>query len=329
MGVELDLYVADESIDSPVLSETFLTELIFWEKNLSWFKIYLMRTLLLFFLLISSQIVHGQDWECDLLNKGMAYYENEKVDSALIVWESVVENYPDTSICYGRIFNNIPILYAQQENLKESKKWFQKIIDSSLNDLAEGDNLMAQYANYKHNACLRMSSLLKDENKIVESFEYIFLAETKFPYQTRSATSFEKSAVSITYVKADLWKLKGNEKEALFVMLEKILDNDVFFRKTDAASFSSVPFYNGLVEEVLPMIEEQYGAANFKEQFIASISKLVVKTVRIGADRQKAKIATFIFDGRKFAIGSSSKKYNKKKFINKLTKNQILEELKS
>lgn len=276
-----------------------------------------------------TQTGFSQDWECDLLNKGMEYYQEEKLDSAIIIWKFVIENYPDTSKCYGRSFNNIPIVYAQLENNSKAKSWYQKIIDSKLNDLDEGEGLMSPYANYKHNACLRMASLFKYENQIEESFKYINLAETKFPYQTFSATSFEKRAVSITLDKAELWKLKGNNKEALLVILEKVLDNDVFFRKTDASSFTPVDFYRKLIEDIKPMIQEQYGFIAFEKKLKNAINQLEVKRVRIGKERKKAKVAIFTFDGKEFTIGSSNKKYKKQDFKNRLTNNRIFDELKN
>jgi tetratricopeptide (TPR) repeat protein len=288
-----------------------------------------MQIQILVLILLISQIGYSQDWECDLLDKGLEYYEQEKLDSAIIIWKSVVENYPDTSNCYGRSYNNIPIVYAQLENTIEAKNWYQKIIDSKLNDLDEGDGIMSPYANYKHNSCLRMAFLLKEEDEIEESFKYIRLAETKFPYQTFSATSFEKRAVLIAFDKAELWKLKGNNKEAVLVMLEKILDDDVFFRKTDAASFTNVDFYAELIEEIKPMIQEQYRFEEFEKKLKEAINYLEVKTVRIGKKREKAKVAIFTFEGKEFIIGSSNKKYNKKKFKNRLLNNRIFDEIKN
>ncbi|WMJ71709.1 hypothetical protein RCC89_00775 [Cytophagaceae bacterium ABcell3] len=283
---------------------------------------------LIFLSFLSVQMAQAQEWECDLLNKGVDFVQHEKFDSALYVWKKVVREYPDTSNCYGRSFNNIPVVYAQIGNIEKAKAWYRKILDSELNDLDEGNSIMAPYANYKHNACLRMSQLLKEEGELEESFEYIELAEHEFPYQTFSATSFEKRAVLITYYKAELWKLKGDEKEALFTMLEKILDNDVFFRKPDAASFTNVDFYAGLIEDIIPMIEEHYGFAAFEDKLKDAIRQVKVKRTKVGDDNSKAKLATFIFEGRSFNIGSSNKKFNKKKFKQKLLNNRLFEEIK-
>lgn len=282
----------------------------------------------LFFFLIIIQVSFCQDLECDLLNKGLKYYEEEKLDSAIVVWESVVKNYPDTSNCYGRSFNNIPIVYAQLERKKLAKEWFQKIIDSKLNDLDEGSGIMTPYANYKHNACLRMALLLKDENLLEESLKYINLAETKFPYQTFSATSFEKRTVSITFDKAELYKLKDNHKMALLIMLEKILDDDIFFRIPDASSITYVDFYAGLIEDIKPMIQESYGYIEFEKRLKASINQLEIKNVTIGKENKAAKVATFTFEGKLFTIGASNESYDRQKFIDKLINNRIFKELK-
>ena len=44
-------------------------------------------------------------------------------------------NNPDTSNCYGRSFNNIPIVYAQLENTIQAKNWYQTIIVCSIKNL--------------------------------------------------------------------------------------------------------------------------------------------------------------------------------------------------
>lgn len=278
-------------------------------------------------MLTSFDFVKAQDWECDLLEKGNELYDQGKKDSAIIVWKTVVNNYPDTSNCYGRSYNNIPIVYSDMGNKEEAVKWYKKILESSLDDSEEGDNLMAPYANYKHNACLRLADLYKNENEIENSFKYIKLAETEFIYQTFSATSFEKRAVLIAFRKAELYQLQGKDKDALFVMLEKILDVDVFFRKTDAASFSSVDFYSGLIKAVGPMIEKEYGIANFKKKLKKSIKRISVNEVKIGLEQSDAKLGTFIFDGREFNIGVSDNDYSKKEFKKLLLANRIFNEI--
>lgn len=287
-----------------------------------------MRNILLLIFALNIQFAYSQKSECELFNEGIEYYQQEKLDSAIMLWRNVVEAYPDTSICYSKSFNNIPIVYGNMGETALAKEWYEKVLASTLNDRDEGENIMEPYANYKYWSCLRMADLFKKENNLDESFRYVKLAETKFPYQTFSATSFEKRAVSEAFYKAGLHAQNGDNKEELFTLLEKILDRDVFFRMPNAASFTNLDFYAGLVKEVLPMIEEQYyDYSNFKKEFSAAIKKLTVEDVTIGRDNEPAKLATFVFEGKTFKIGVSNEKYNKKKFKKMLLNNRVFYEM--
>lgn len=279
-------------------------------------------------LLLSGTSSFGQLSECDLLNKGISYYEAENYDSTLICWKQVIENFPDTSVCYGRSFNNITFAYLRQEELDSAKLWLQKILDSDLNDLDEGTNIMAPYANYKHNACLTMSNLLMDEGNFQQSFKYLHLGETTFPYQTFSATSFEKKAVVLAYKRAEIWTQKGDKKKALLVMLEKILDVDVFFRKTDAASYTNLNFYLGLINDAIPLAEEIYGKKELNKKLKKAIKKLTAKDVTIGEKNSEARLASFTLDGHEFSIGVTEADFSVKDFQKYLLNNQLFQYLK-
>lgn len=285
-------------------------------------------TFLFFCLAYLAMPAQGQQTACELLNKGITYYQNDQADSAAIVWQYVVENYPDSTRCYGKCYNNIPFAYIKLKQNDKAKEWFQKIIDSKLNDRDEGASIMEPYANYKHGACLNMAMQLFREKKFDEGLKFVQLAETKHKYQTISATSFEKHAVNITYDKVKVWKAKKNPKEALFVMVEKILDVDIFFRVPDVGSITYLDFYRYLREDVKPLIKELYGYEKFVKQLKAAIETLKVKKVRIGKEKKKAKLATFTFDGRLFRIGSSSSKYTAADFKKRLLNNSLFDTLK-
>ncbi len=286
-------------------------------------------TLIFTFLLCSNYVLSQTVSACELLGLGIAYYEEEKLDSAILCWTLVIENFEDTVDCYGNCFNNIPIVYQELKQNDKAEEWLLKIIASNLNDSEDNDEFMEPYKNYKHNACLRLSRLYREEGKFEKSLEYIKKAIDTHPYQTFSATSFEKRSVYIASSHAKIWMEKGDNKEALFVMLEKVLDVDVFYRKTEWAGFTNVNFYGRMIEELLPLIEEVYGIDNFKVQLTAAIQQLKVQKTTIGKDKKKAKLATFEIEGRKFRIGSSDKKYKDKDFIKRLLNNQLFDRMES
>lgn len=281
------------------------------------------KIMLIACLVCASSIVYSQPNQCDLLNKGVDYFGQEKLDSAILIWQYVVENTPDTSVCYGRSYYNIPFVYTKLNQLDKAKEWDIKILNSTLKDSDEGDNLMAPYANYKYKACLNLSEIYKEEGNYDKSFEYLDLSEQKYPYQAFSATSFEKEAVAIAYDRYELWLLKDNKKEALFALLEKILDNDILFRMPNPSSFTNVNFYTSIINQAKPLIKDLYGLKKFKKKFKAAINQLSVQAVLIDQNKKNAKLATFTFDGRVFKIGSSNPEYTIEQFKDRLLNNKL------
>ncbi|WP_299456128.1 tetratricopeptide repeat protein [uncultured Microscilla sp.] len=283
----------------------------------------------IFFCLVYLTIpTRAQQSACELLNKGITYYQNNQADSAVIVWQQVVKNYPDTTSCYGRCYHNIPFAYLKLKQNDKAKEWFQKIIDSKLNDRDEGTHIMEPYANYKHNACMKMAMLLFEEDKFDQMLRFLKLAETKHKYQAVSGTSFEKRAVSIAYHRVRAWKAKKNDKEALFVMVEKMLDTDIFFRAPDVGSITYLDFYRYFHPKLKPLVKELYGYEKFVKQLKDAIETLRVKEVTIGKEKEKAKLATFTFDGRVFSIGSSNDEYTEADFKKRLLDNSLFDVLK-
>lgn len=285
-------------------------------------------TFIFFCLAYLAMPAQGQQTACELLNKGITYYQNDQADSAAIVWQYVIKNFPDTTRCYGKCYNNIPYAYFKLKQNDKAKEWFQKIMDSNLNDRDEGENIMEPYANYKHNACMNMAIQLFAEEKFDQALRFLSLAETKYKYQTISATSYEKRAVSIVYHKVKNWQAKKNDKAALLVMVEKMLDVDIYFRAPDVSSITYLDFYKYFRPKLKPLVKELYGEDKFTKQLKAAIETLKVKEVTIGKEKTKAKLATFTFDGHLFRIGSSSSKYTAADFKKRLLNNSLFDTLK-
>ena len=115
-----------------------------------------------FFLLLSlflfPSITYSQsDGPCAMMNTGIEYFRAENIDSAIICWKAVLENFPDTNECYGNSWNNIAVGFRAKEEYDSARVWYNKIIASDLDDKQEGPDIMEPYANYHHNACMQMA----------------------------------------------------------------------------------------------------------------------------------------------------------------------------
>jgi tetratricopeptide (TPR) repeat protein len=270
----------------------------------------------LLFLSISLLIffsAKAQEGPCDYLEKAISHYQNRNIDSALNLMTYVVENMPDTSVCYGRCFNNIPLAYASLGQFDEAKIWFNKILQSSLNDKAPGTDIMEPYANFHHNACMKLVQVNQTLKDYSQALKYLDSAETTYSFKTFSGTGFEKRAVSIAMWKSRLYLEMSLKDSAIYVLLLKTLDTDVRFRKSDFETLSNVDFYSPVNEKLVELI----GTDHLKAE--QSLIKKAIKNLTITKQGQQT-IGTFTFHNLDYHIGLSTDK-SKKEVIEKLLNN--------
>lgn len=269
-----------------------------------------------FYFLFVSYVVSAQISSCDYLEKAVEHFQNKELDSAIALMTKAVEETPDTTNCYGRCMNNIPLAYAMRGDFDNAILWFDKILDSNLDDLQPGTSIMEPYANYHHNACMKLVQVYESLEKPQMALKYLNLAETSYPYQTFSGTSFEKRAVSITQMKARLYEGLGKKDSVLFIQLSKILDTDIRYRKPDYESLSNVNFYAELIVNVKELIgEDQLDTERKKlKKAIQDIEMSQSGDMRVG---------TFNFRGLEYKIGVSDNSKTRKQVIQKLMQNEF------
>lgn len=265
---------------------------------------------------------------CTTYQLGLDHYENKRLDAAIFVWQSVVEGDNDGSVCYGRSFYNIPIVYAELEDYKMAKFWFKRVLNSDLNDRDEGADFMEPYANYHHEAAVNLSRLAYRDEDMPQALAYLDLARTRHPYQTFSGTSFEKQAVRLAAMRHECHLALGDTATATHVLVEKILDEDWSYHLTDAASFTNLDFYRGLRQQVgLYLDQQNVDRVAWTEALRQAIQTLTVQSTTIGPKKQAAKLATFTWEGYTYHIGSSDPAYTKANFKERLLANRLFDHL--
>lgn len=285
---------------------------------------------ILFLFLTFPLITFAQTEECEFLfSLSIEHAENEKLDSAILLWEQIVENCSDTSVYVKNSLSNIPSGYERLENYEAAKKWTKRVLETDLNNLDQGEYIMELYANYHHNACMQMVRILYKEGKFEEGIEYLNFAESKYPYETFNATSFEERAVSIALRKSDFFMEMDQKEKAIWALVNKAIDVDVFYRKPDWVGFLDIGFYSSPIRQALDLIEEIYSFDAFKTSFFEAIKKLKVKKEFIikGGKKTGAKSASFVLFGQTYFLGSSDKKINRKKFQEQILSTSFVAEL--
>lgn len=276
-----------------------------------------MKSIILFACTLFSFGSKAQDGPCVYLEKAIGHFQNKELDSAITLMTYVVENMPDTSNCYGRCFNNIPLAYASLGQFDQSKIWFNKILHSKLNDLEPGTDVMEPYANYHHNACMKMVQVHQTLKEFPQAVRYLDSAETTYPFETFSGTGFEKRAVSVAMWKSRIYVEMNQKDSAIYVLLAKTLDTDVRFRKPDYESLSNVDFYSSVNEKLVELIGKDQ-INKVKSSIKDAIRKLAIVT------EGKKTYGVFTYNNLQYRIGLSEKK-SKKELVDELLSNHFFD----
>lgn len=273
-----------------------------------------MKKILLFFyanLFVCATILAQSP--CETLNQGIDAYQEGKYTEAIELWKGVVtQTSLDTSACFGKCFNNIPVAYLDIKDTANAITWRKKALAYPLNNKLGGDNIMEPYINFHYFGCSALVSIYADKQDYKTALAYLDSMETKYNYQTFSGTSFEKWSVRRAMWRADLYEKAGDKKSALFALLKKTLDRDMFYYES-FSSLTNVPFYPQLNERLLTMIEKQYGSVVFKKKLDKALESITLIAETKG--KRKLQRATLKFYGKEIVLGISSAKTTKADLI--------------
>jgi tetratricopeptide (TPR) repeat protein len=200
-----------------------------------------------------------------MFNRGLDFYNEGNLDSALAIWTRIVENKIGVQYdTYGSAFFNIPTIYWQMKNYDKAKEWYKKVLASDLRDNDETGNLMEPHTNYKHKSAMALAGLYEIDSKYTDVLDWLNKADTVYRYW-----GFEGSATNVSEEEAYLldWKistlLKLNRKEEAIqaIILELICSDylEDFFQKSE--------------DTLLTLIDKK----SFKPDFDAALNNLLIQ----------------------------------------------------
>lgn len=174
-----------------------------------------------------------------LFKRGLEYYQQGALDSALVLWTEIVEKHiARNDETYGNAFFNIPTVYWQMQNYDKAKEWYKNILLSDLQDNGETGDIMEPHTNYKHKSAIALARLYAMDSNYTEVLNYLHQADTLYRYW-----GFEGSSTNVASVQAFLLKqktevlLKLNRKEEAIrsIIIELICSNELegFFRESE------------------------------------------------------------------------------------------------
>ena len=117
------------------------------------------------------------------LQQGITAFEEGDPDEAIRRWEEVVARYPYTSAWGPAVFNS-GLAHRERGRYREAIAVFDRLLDSSVNDLEPSGILMEAYRNYRHQACLQLSRCYEDLGDHPSALRCALLARDRYPYRS-------------------------------------------------------------------------------------------------------------------------------------------------
>lgn len=248
-----------------------------------------------------------------LFEKGLSYYKQSKLDSAILCWEDILIQYKETEPVYGQAMLNLGVVCQEKKEVEKAKKWYKTMLTVELDDFAPGFEANEQYASYKHNACMRLATLLGGEGQYRQALNYVNLAKNKHTYKTESGTRFEYRNIVLTKWQSTYYNKLNKPDSALFVLVHKNFDTEIAYRLPTMTTFGNTEgYYEAINKMALELIDKQKGGrTEFKKRLDKSIENITLQV------KEGITYSTFNLDGLVYILGSASEA-TKQTFVNQI-----------
>lgn len=272
----------------------------------------------LIILVLSPFLLLAQPANTDkLFETGVALFQQEKVDSAILCWETLLKRIPETDPQYGRAMLNLGVAYSAIDNFREAKNWYKGMLILDLNDLSPGFEPGERYASFKHTACMRLATEEGYDGHYQEALRYVQLASNQYTYKTENGTDFERREVVLAKWKASFYQKLNHPDSALYVLLQKCLDTEIAWRLPQMTTFAPDNFY----EPILPMTVQLVNSLVGKDKFVKKLERAIagIKTEQEGL----VTFGVFQLDGFTYRLGSLNPRADKDFFIEQVKSSDL------
>lgn len=256
---------------------------------------------------------------------GERFLYKKQTDSAVWAFKYVLENFPNKNQECSRAMFRLAGTY-EKDSAGMALKWYNRIISSEkVNDRDKGMELLEPYANYRHNACLRVAAIQTKRKNYDDALRACEMALQIFKFQTYVGNSFENKMVNIALTQSELYKQLGYQDSAIYILVQKILDTDIKCRlpEMDNKSTNEVDFYGKISVQAAKMIDQLYGLGPFKYELTKAMNKMKVKKDKVTGFT----ICTFKLYNITFRITNSQPGYKKANFISDFKNSKLWAEL--
>jgi hypothetical protein len=203
-----------------------------------------------------------------LFDKAFEFYNDEELDSALLIFRQFKELYPDSKL-FPKAEYNIGYVQKEQGKTEEAKSVFKGILTSDFNEKDPGGSgLMGeQYALYRHFSCEQLADIYIKENNFKEGERYVRMFDKVYPYEHFCGN--ELTAYQILKARTYAKVYAGQN------LIDKAINQLLPFT-----------FYNGLanndtlVKELTELLEKRYPQDRIKKEIRFSLATLKINNPR-------------------------------------------------
>jgi tetratricopeptide (TPR) repeat protein len=182
-----------------------------------------MRLKTLILLLLSTFKIYTQSTDNTAKLDRANAISKSNPDSALFILQEILKTEPDTSVTYAKSFFNIAVIYEMKNDLKNTRIWYEKIMNSKLNPKHPSSYFLEPYALYQHNAAMQLGVFLFRNKQYDEAYKNFEKALVDYLFDSDSGTSIGKRINTIDIWKARCRLEKGNIDEALAILMSSSL----------------------------------------------------------------------------------------------------------
>ncbi len=213
------------------------------------------------------------------LGVGERYLSKRMNDSAIYWWKYVIQNFPTKNKECSRSMFRIASAY-ERDSVGKAIRWYEKILaDPKVNDMDFGMDILEPFANYRHNACLRLGAMNAKRRDYAEAIYWIRQAYTPYRYITYVGTAYEARMTSVATAMSDYYKQLGQKDSAVYTIVHKILDTDIkpHLPEYEPSKDNKTDLYGKFSISAGKIIEETYSKTAFKFELNKALKKLKVK----------------------------------------------------
>ncbi|MDO5970590.1 hypothetical protein Q4Q35_12305 [Flavivirga aquimarina] len=183
------------------------------------------KILLILIILVSNQSFCQTELDKEI-DKGIELYQDGKKDKALKVWKKIEKKSKNPSSTYGTTLGNILYYYVGKDDEKNILEYYQKIINSDLNDKDKNHEIGNPYKNYRYHATMRLASYYGKKGEFEKGLTYIEKADNEITFETTSLTSFIYQKVDLAFWKYRFLNDLGQKDKAISKLIERAFEYD-------------------------------------------------------------------------------------------------------